>query len=176
MFVCGPPSYSVWDQCISDNACAVSVLWAAWMTCKGDWDVILACQWCSSFVFCSGSQATEEETCQNAFLMRALPSLIFPCTPLPWWTFLFQGVAVPAAQSLALHNETDRICSTCKPVGCSGLFYFWVWNAALGNRKLHWKHLVTALFLAAWRDSCGQRNSKYIVGVRPVQNCFWSNS
>lgn len=45
---------------------------------KGDWDVILACQRCSSFVFCSGGQAAEEETCQNAFLTRASALFNFP--------------------------------------------------------------------------------------------------
>lgn len=74
------------------------------------------------------------------------PSLIFLCTSLPQWTFLFQGVTISASQSLALAEETDRMCTTYKPVSCLGLVYFWLWNVALGNRELHWGHLVPALF------------------------------
>lgn len=155
MFVCGPPSYSVCNQCISDNACTVSVPWVEWTTCKGNWDaVILACRWCSSFVCCSGGQATEEETCQNSLLTGVSALFNFPLHYLTSWTILFQGVAVSAAQSLALDDETDRMHSTYKPVSCFELFYFLLWNAVLGNRKLHWDHLVPALFLAAQGDSC----------------------
>lgn len=177
MVVCGPPSQSVCAQCICDNACTVSVPWAQWVPCEGDWDVRLGCQWCSSFVFCSGGRATEEETCQSAFLTRApLPSSIFLCTSLPQWAFLFQGVTIPAAWSLAVDDETDRMCSTYRPVGCLGLVYFWLWNVALGNRELHWEHLVPAPFQPGRGVSCGQRNVNYIVGVWPVQSCLWSNS
>lgn len=170
MFVCGPGSQSVCAQCICDNACTVSVPWAA----EGGWDVRLGCQRCSSFVFCSGGPATEEETCQSAFLTEPLPSFICLCISLLQWTFLFWGV--PAAQSLALDDVTDRMCSTYKPVSCLGLVYFWLWNVELGNRELHWEHLVPALSQAERGVWCGQRNVKYIVGVWPVQSCLWGNS
>lgn len=81
-----------------------------------------------------------------------------------------------SAQSLALDDETDRMCSTYKPVSCLGLVYFWLWNVELGNRELHWEHLVPALFQAERGVWCGQRNVKYIVGVWPVQSCLWINS
>lgn len=109
-------------------------------------------------------------------LREPLPSFIFLGTSLPQWAFLFQGVTIPAAGSLALDDETDRMCSTYKPVSCLGLVYFWLWNVALGNRELHWEHLVPALFQPERGVWCGHRNVKYIVGVWPVQSCLWSNS
>lgn len=45
-------------------------------------------------------------------LREPLPSLILLCTYLPQWTFPFQGVTISAAWSLALADETDRMCST----------------------------------------------------------------
>lgn len=174
MFVCGAPCQSVCAQCICDNACTVSVPWAEWMACEGDWDVRLGCQWCSSFVFSSGGQA-KEETCQSAFLTRA-PAL-FNC-PLHFFT--------PVNLSLLRCDHFcsmepgfrwwNRMCSTYKPVRCLGLVYFWLWNVALGNRELHWEHLVPALVQAERGVLCGQRNVKYIVGVWSVQSCLWSNS
>lgn len=123
-----------------------------------------------------GAKPPRRRRARGLSLREPLPSLIFLCTSLPQWTFLFTGVTISAAQSLPLDDETDNMCSTYKPVSCLGLVYFWLWNVALGNRELHWKHLVPALFQAERGVSCGQRNVKYIVGVWPVQRCLWSNS
>lgn len=123
-----------------------------------------------------GAETPRRRRARVLSLWEPLPASIFLCTCLPQWAFLFQGVTILAAWSLTVDDETDRMCSTYRPVGCLGLVYFWLWNVALGNRELHWEHLVPAPFQPGRGVSCRQRNVNYIVGVWPVQSCLWSNS
>lgn len=88
----------------------------------------------------------EEETCQSAFLTRAPALFSFPL-------HFFTVVNLPLSRcnyfcitELGLADETDRVCRTYKSGSCLVLVYFWLWNVALGNRELHWGHLVPALF------------------------------
>lgn len=73
-----------------------------------------------------GAKPLRKRRARMLSLGEPLPSLIFPCTTLPRWTFLFQGVAVSAARSLALDDEADRLCGTYNPIGCAVPITLWV--------------------------------------------------
>lgn len=103
-----------------------------------------------------GAKPLRKRRARTLSLWEPLPALMFPCTTLPWWTFLFPGAATSAAPNLDLGGEIDKMCGTYRPVVCFGLFYFWLWNAALGSRQLHGEHLVPALILAVWGIRVGR--------------------